>query len=214
MECARRCMSENVRQTIYVVSIACAYTGAIFTALAAHKTKCVSDPLFLPFASVVWTACVVAVIVTAATTVKDPHPPFGAASWFVGGWKTGLSIFGVPIDTWWKYTLVLNYQITRSVLGSLLGNIFYPFLTVEVRAPAAAPQSRAVPAILLAQTSSTLFFFFASVTDTFLFLSQCDISFIALGVGMTCDAFITHALMSRHNLPQKRPPPFKRVGPL
>ena len=49
-----------------------------------------------------------------AAPAEPKHPYFRA------GWGETLVLFNVSIDTWWKYSIILCYQVARAVLNSLL----------------------------------------------------------------------------------------------
>ena len=105
------------------------------------------------------------------------------------------SPFGIRIDTWWKFWLVLALQTTRSIQGSLLLNIFWPHLMVNVQA---ADTSRKAIAygdtvlVIVAQACWNIFgFVYTGLSDTFLMLSQIDLSVVTLVVTMLADAQCT-----------------------
>ena len=180
-----------------LVSVAIYGAGLLFVVLL-PVGRPLRDPLALPFISLGWTLAVATVVVCLAEVL--PHPGSGVLSssdWFRGGWGTGLTLFGIGINSWWKYGLVAAYQTTRSILGSLLGNVFRPFLVVQVQgARGGSEHASRRMRVMLAQAACTIFSFFAGVMDMFLYLSQVDLSLVALVSTLAADSVCTSAALS------------------
>ena len=113
------------------------YGSSIAAFLVVHllRKRIASNPVFIAYVSI---AFVVVVVGSTGYIFANQTNPSGGIfttkTWFCAGWDTGLSIFSIRIDTWYKYTLVAIYQIVRSIVGSLLSNFLRPFLTVSVLA--------------------------------------------------------------------------------
>ena len=130
------------------------------------------------------------------TPLGTPSPPaFTTTTWFSAGWRAGLSVFGIKVNSWWRYCIVLAFQISRSILGSLLTNIFRPHLTVKVQTIGTGRKALTrseTNAVVAAQASWNIFGFVASLSDSFLMLSQIDLSIITLVVTMLADSQSTY----------------------
>jgi hypothetical protein len=161
-------------------------------------------PLFLPWVAAVWTGIVViGTFVWRSFSAKSNSLSISSTNWFTAGWQHGLEFFGIPIDRWWKYSIILCYQTGRSILGSLLSNVFKPFLLSEVQNQLLNSNIDAslTTRILLAQGFVTLFGYVSSLTDLFLFLAQLDMSVITVALTLTTDATSTYLILDRAQKP-------------
>jgi hypothetical protein len=177
-----------------------AWVIILYGGVIRFKSRLISPkmPLRLAYISFYWTVLVVAGFVAwNRFQQSESTNALGSKSWFNVGYKFGLTIFSIPIDTWWKYFFVVQYQITRSVMGSLLANVFRPFMLAEVQSKmhnGGIDRRETIP-ILFAQASVTIFGFVATITDLFLYLSQVDISVISLVITLISDATATRAVL-------------------
>lgn len=113
----------------------------------------------------------VAVITTAIVATYQANPSSGlftTTSWFSAGWHTGLSVFSIRIDTWWKYTIIMLYQIMRSFLGSLVVNYFRSFLLTEIQAKGSTNRLYSINTVMFAQFAYNVFSFYSALTDSYL----------------------------------------------
>jgi hypothetical protein len=186
-------------QVCVVVFVVAAYYLFVLAVLRVCKRSIfeAAEPVRLCYAALIWTLCVFSVFTAAALRTPNDTPAGGTDTWFTAGWGTGLSVLGVRINTWYKYLLIVLYQITRCVLGSLIANVFRPFLVAEVQSKALnkSLDRRKKPKILGAQFSTTVFAFLAMITDMFLYLKQMDMSLISLFTALSVDAICTNYVL-------------------
>lgn len=187
-----------VTLTFVVVAFACLrlFQRQIFAA---------REPLVLCYTAALWTVAVFSVFAWAAQRAKREDRVYEGADegWFTAGWETGLSVLGVPIDTAFKYQLILLYQILRGIQGSLINNVFRPFLVAEVQSKAnnkGVDRSKKGK-IILAQSCVTMFGFMAGITDMFLFLAQIDLSVTSLAIALITDAVCTNNVLAATDAP-------------
>lgn len=160
-----------------------------------------APPLRVALFSGVWSLGVVVwILVWRSYSSKTGALSIGTSNWFGAGWSTGLEFFGIAIDKWYTYLLIVLFQITRSVLSSLLGTVFSPYLV--------AVQSRSKPVhpdhmgwVKLAQLCKDCFGWVTSITDIFLYLSQLDVALVSLLIVACFDWASTDSLMLS-NIPE------------
>lgn len=187
-------------EALLIVTISVSWTTFLFWTINRQKKKLIAQklPLRLAYYSLIWAIAVIVSILTwSRLKGNENSESLGSKSWFNVGYKTGLSFFTISIDTWYKYAVIVNYQITRSIIGSLLSNVFRPFMTSEVQSKMhnkSIDRSQTIY-ILLAQASVTIFGFTSTITDLFLYLSQVDISIISLVITLISDAASTSAVL-------------------
>jgi hypothetical protein len=58
-----------------------------------------------------------------AVPAENNHP------YFRFGWGPTLVLFGVSIDSWYKYAVIQCYQVARAVLNSVVLHIYMPWLS-------------------------------------------------------------------------------------
>lgn len=158
---------------------------------------------FLPFGCLLWTLGVSAAIVTLLKT-SSSHGGFsvGSHAWLNVGWeRSSLNFFGIQVNSAWSYFLVINYQIARCILGSLLSNIFKPYILGLQGGSKLVFDRNQEYWLLSSQAAVTVFSSFSYITDIFLFLSQVDMSVVSLAVTMFIDWHSTSAVIkSRRGL--------------
>lgn len=193
-------MLDYAAQVLIIVFITFFATVFQYWLLNTYKSVLIAQklPLRLAYYSLVWTVGVLtAFMLWSKYGGKKQSGIITSTSWFNIGYKMGLTFLSVPIDAWWKYLIVVNYQVTRNIIGSLLQNIFRPFMLAEVQSKMnnkTIDRSQTVW-ILLAQSSVTIFGFVSSITDLFLFLSQIDLSIVSLVITLISDAASTNAVL-------------------
>lgn len=157
--------------TVVVVTL-----GVIATCLyATHHYRDViqRNRMVIPYFCLAYSMAAVAATAGVAATQANPSGGlFTTTTWFAAGWHTGLSVFSIRIDTPWKYTVVVLYQIIRSFLGSLVVNYFRSFLLTEIQAKGAATRTYSVGTVMGAQFAYNVFSFYSALTDSYLMLSQ------------------------------------------
>ena len=122
-----------------------------------------------PSYTVAWLALIFSAGTIIAFVVLNQGLPQAAASrsWFSSGWKQkGLYLFNIPINTWQSYTLLIVYQITRTILGALVSNIFRTYVSVNILG-SKNPNEKDRFFIMLGYAATTLFNYWTSVTDVF-----------------------------------------------
>ena len=188
-------------QIATVLLVLAAYYAAVFAAVQLWlKERLQRDRLLVPYLSLCWTAAVLAATATLSARNSDPSEGlFTTRRWYSAGWDTGLSVFSLRVDAWWKYLLVLLYQATRAIMGSLINNFFYSYLTVEVQAHGARRTHRDRRAIMGAQAAANVFSYFASLTDVFIAMAQIDLSVLMLVTTMAADAVSTSYFVHADN---------------
>ena len=177
---------------------------------AGHKPCAHEEPVYLPWAAAGWAVLSAVVLALArdalieevtAPAVSPPPPAPDAGgppsspaqqlrgmlgssqhAFFSLGWRTGLAVFGISIDTWPRYTLVCMYQMTRAVLGSLLINVFVPFalFTIQNKDPPSQVASHTARRALLGRALVQVFNTWSALTDVLMSASQIDLALFTL----------------------------------
>lgn len=173
------------------VTIAC--TGVVFLAVDYCRNWLLADRARICWVSFAWVLLCFSLITGLAVNNSDPAKGMvTTTSWYSAGWESGLSLFGIRINTWYAYAALVNYQIVRSILGSLLSNFFRSYLLVKVQASGAGAEGRpSVTKLVAAQSAYDITAFYFSVTDTFLLLAAADLTLITLVVTVLADGIST-----------------------
>lgn len=127
-----------------------------------------------------------------------------AHAFFSIGWRTGLAIFGISVDTWDLYTAVCVYQLTRAVLGSMINNIFVPFYSDTVNCKSSVSrrtERRALTGLAL----SRVFTWWSSLTDILISASQLDLALFTLLATVCAD--VGYGFMRIRDEETSAPPP-------
>lgn len=133
-------------------------------------------------------------LIVAATNGNTRDGVLTTQTWFGAGWENGLSLLSVRIDTYYKYLLIVGYQICRSFLGSVLLNVFRSYLLVEIQGGAQTNGTSKKDSTMLvvgAQICFNFFIFVSSVIDSMLVLSSIDMTVITMVSTMVADAITT-----------------------
>jgi hypothetical protein len=181
-------------QVLAVVLITTLLTSAVFAVLHRYRAWFLADRSRICWVSAAWV--LVTFVTTTVLALTLPHPAkglFSAETWYSAGWRTGLSVFSIRIDAWWSYAIVINYQIIRSILGSMLTNFFRSYLLVSVQAGGDVSGKSRPSALKLvaAQAVYDIFVYYSSLTDTFLLLAQADMTLITLVATVLTDSVST-----------------------
>ena len=181
---------------ISIVTVALCWWLTLF-----FKDRLLKTRIVIPIVCFGWS--IVAITFTAALAATETNKPSGiltTKTWFSAGWNTGLSVFSIRINNWWRYLCVVIYQIVRSFLGSLIINIFRSYLIVKIQASSSGKKSDSpaqefddVPLwkLIGAQLAFNFFIFHASIMDSWLMLSQIDMTLITVSVTMLADSICT-----------------------
>lgn len=195
------------------------FSFCVFASLyAGHHKTFTQDRLAIAWIAGALSLCVsLPLIIVAATTEKTSGGVLTTRTWFGAGWKNGLSILSVKIDTWWKYALIVSYQIVRSFVGSILVNVFRSFLLVVVQGGAITSSSKKddekniekktaeqvellkKKLIICAQVAFNVFVYVSSIIDSMLVLSSIDMTFVTLVSTITADAITTNFFIDHNN---------------
>ena len=163
---------------------------------APHLSK-QNPPVALPLIVLAWTFITLPLLVVWVHYKAVVGQPKVSTSWFVVGWSQNLNFFNIYITKWWQYTMILMYNIGRTVLGSLISNVFRPLLLLQQSRLLKSELSRRDAFVFVfGQAVVTIFSFFSAVTDIFLFLTQIDISIIALVVTLIMDGCATYSILT------------------
>ena len=135
-----------------------------------------------------------------------------ASSWFRIGPNDSLYLFNIPINTWWAYSIILIYQVTRSLVSSLISRVFSPFLITEI----SGKQLKVEPLsptkgfyIQFALACATVNGYWGAASDIFLALTQIDLTLIGMLSTILFDSISLQKFMEeRINL--YRNPPSKK----
>jgi len=141
------------------------------------RLAAVKDPLALPGLCLLFSGVFVVVAVTLVMIYSRPGvplvTPFGS-SWFSIGWSQSLNFMGVLIDSPVAYGLIINYQITRCILGSLLSNAFQPYVNA-LQSKLINREIKNPYRLLAARVFTDIYSFVSGLTDLILYVSQIDI---------------------------------------
>lgn len=188
-------------QVAIVTIVTIAYTAILLASVHACRAILLRERLLIAYVSIAW---VIAIVTATVVIVKNQRESSGGlwttTSWFDAGWDNGLSVFSIKVDTYWKYMLLVIYQVTRSVLGSLNVNLFRSYMMVEVQAAKCTKKETRVlgmpgtwfrPLLMGAQASYDIFSFYTSIFDSFTMLAQFDMTLIITVMSTAMDVIST-----------------------
>lgn len=156
-----------------------------------------NPPVALPLVILGWTIVTIPSIVIWVQYKAVVGQVRTTTSWFVVGWTHKLNFFNIFIETWWEYTLLLMYNIGRTVIGSLVSNVFRPLLVLQQsRLLTSEISNKDAMVFVVGQAVVTVFGFFSAITDIFLALTQIDVTAVAVLVTLIMDGFATHSILS------------------
>jgi hypothetical protein len=125
-------------------------------------------------------------------SVRFPAPS-PARNWFTSGWNNrDIFLFNIPIHDWSSYSLLMIYQITRTLLGSLVTNVFRTYVSVNVLGHK-DPREEHTFMIMLGFAFTDLFQYWTSVTDVFITLTQFPFTLVALVAQILADVLCIEA---------------------
>ena len=123
---------------MYLIFFAILWEHAIWKLAFGKINSTDAQRRILAIASAGWAVITLGIFGLCQWLDRDNDPDTGSlgSNFYRIGYSThALVIFGIVIDTWWKYLLIMFYQINRSILGSLLANFFWPWINVKLRMP-------------------------------------------------------------------------------
>jgi hypothetical protein len=166
-----------------------------------------NPPVALPLVVLLWTSCTFPLLVVWVRLKAHSGGFKSNTSWFEVGWGGRLSFFNISISTWYEYELLVLYTLGRTVLGSLISNVFRPLLLLQQsRLLTTEVTQRDAATFVFGQTVVTVFSFFSGVTDIYLLLTQIDLSIIALVATLLIDGGATWMILEQrfpHGLPER-----------
>lgn len=174
---------------------------------------------FLPVVGVIWSAATLAALITWRYVQVNrarrrrpralvPHltgslqGPAGttevAHTYFRVGWSQTLILFGIRIETFWKYAVIACYQFGRGVIGSLLDTVYSP-LVAEAQSSANPLYAQDADTdvvryrrdILAGQTLAKILSWWSSVTDIMMAMTQLDLALFPVVASATTAAIIS-----------------------
>ena len=177
-----------------VCVVAISVTAILFAIIHACRKLVIRNRLVIPWVCLSWSF--VAGLVTSITVATQTSPAeslFTTKSWLSGGWHTGMNLFSIKINSWQRYLLVLIYQIVRSILGSLLTNVFRSYLLVTIQSGAGGSKAHRdkIGWVLGAQAAYNCFTYASALSDSFILMGQADMTLVTMVVTVLSDAMST-----------------------
>lgn len=165
----------------YVVAVSVSYNmGLLRFLLTPRHDNGMPEPIRLANVSFWWAVVTFVAFLATRLTIADPDRVVkNTRGFFSVGYSDNLSIFDIYIDTYYGYALVLIYQITRAVLGTLLGQFYGPWLTNEVQSHEAGMKGDSRAAVQ-SRMLQIIFSWWSGITDIFFAMSQIDITITVL----------------------------------
>lgn len=165
-------------------------TRMIFIGFSHHNWAEGDEPVYLPYFAAAWavaTATALAVSREYLADVSDPYSGLRGSPqhhFFTIGWRTNLTVFGVPIDSWRRYTVVICYQMTRAVIGSLVTNVFMPFVGATLSGKGVnrnyLVSTTTARRALIGRALTSVFYSWSGLTDIIMSASQVDLAAFTL----------------------------------
>jgi hypothetical protein len=99
-------------EVLLVLFCTCGFTAALFYWVHAYRKLLMDKPLVITFVAFGWVILCLTFTTAVAFTAGDRSVGlFTTTSWYTMGWTSGLSLFSVRIDSWYRYLVVLLYQV-------------------------------------------------------------------------------------------------------
>lgn len=158
-----------------------------------------NNPIALP--AMCFTVGLVSILIAwqLVRVYSDPDVPLVSAfgrTWWSFGWKTGELVFmGCRIDSPVAYTLIMVYQVTRCVLGSLLSNAFFPYMSA-LQSELLHEKIVNKQPLLFARFLTDLYGSAASISDLILYVSSFDIFLVSSLTATVTNYIITFLLLN------------------
>lgn len=172
-------------------------TRMIFIGFSHHNWSEGDEPVYLPWFAALWavsTASTLAIMRSYLANDDDPYSGLRGSPqhhFFAIGWRTRMTVFGIPIDSWTRYSLIACYQLTRAVIGSLVNNVFMPFVSAtlsgkNVQKDFLISETTARRA-LIGRALANVFISWSSLTDILMSSVQVDLAAFTLVSTMSAD---------------------------
>jgi hypothetical protein len=169
-------------------------------------------PIRLPVVAFLWTVVTSVTFYAWRECFKNSGgaqaPPVDAGgrtifTYFRVGWHEDFVFFGVPVDSWTTYTVLMCYQITRSIITSLLDHVFAPFMS-RVSAPGECSDEdfritdEAIFYIQAGKALTTVASTWSSFSNFALTFTQVDLAAVSLIVTILADAsYLSRSLRAK-----------------
>lgn len=151
------------------------------------------EPTFLPKAVAFWS-------LASAGALSAWHYAQGGStselvrtksSFFSVGWRSGLIVVGIPVNHWWIYLVIVLYQLTRAIFGSLVRNIHHPYYQSHTNNPRPMDEAKKHN-LLFGQALVNVFHWWSALTDVLFSASQIDLALCTLLVTIASDYAQVH----------------------
>lgn len=178
-------------------------------------TEADPPPMGLPFVGLIWSVATAIGFVVWKTLAGSVSLPSKHA-YFMFGWHENLVVFNVRIDVFWKYSILIIYQITRSVLLSMINAVYKPWLS-DIRKNKSweelcdskdephdndnARKSRKIKfmiTVISGQLCVSIVTWWSNITDIMLGVSQVDLALYMLFAASFTDAAIAYEQMDNN----------------
>jgi hypothetical protein len=166
-----------------------------------------------PCFTIAWLAALFSVgsIITLITlNVGKPQASAGR-NWFSSGWtNSGIYLFNIPINSWQSYSMLMVYQISRTIIGALVTNIYRTYISVNILG-AKRPLEKERFFIMLGYAATTAFNYWVSVTDIFIILTQWPFTIVALVSQIASDSLCIYLKLGAGKVEEERPPAIGKI---
>lgn len=201
-------MSDNhALQSFGVAVVTVVWTLTIYLVTYSYRNSLAAaqNAWALPVVSLVCTLffLVVTSVLLYAIPYQDPNVPLVSPfshRWFSIGWNSSLVFMGVRIDSPVAYGLIVNYQITRCILGSLLSNAFMPYVAaLQSKLLAKEMKPSEMRTLLFSRACTDFYGFVSGLTDLILYVSQVDIFIVSGVITILTNWLVTSMLLKSSN---------------
>lgn len=147
------------------------------------------EPVYLPWALAAWSALSAAALAAWNYSLpsEEKHELVKSpGAFFSVGWRSGLVAAGIPINKWWVYLIIILYQLTRAIFGSLSHNLFHHHYESYTNAPRSMEEGRR-DRLLRGQALVNIFNWWSALTDILFSASQIDLAIATLVVTISAD---------------------------
>lgn len=181
-------------EPVYLPYAAAGWAVATATALALLRPALMAEVEATVAALPLLSADIWGVPPAPAAPAAPPAPTRGmlgsaAHPFFSLGWNEGLAVFGIAIDRWNRYAAVCMYQMTRAVFGSLVSNVFIPFVntTISNSTPPRLVPPRTARRALVGKAMVAVFTTWSAMTDVLMSARQIDLALFTLVATQAAD---------------------------
>lgn len=157
---------------------------------SAHNVRN-QEPIRLPWAVAAWSAASAGALAACHYVLRDPSRKqndlvVAPNSFFSVGWRSGLMAAGIPVNHWWIYLLIVLYQLTRAIFGSLVKNLYTHHYQQCTNAPQRMDKSKR-DRLLVGNALVSVFLWWSALTDVLFSASQIDLAICTLLITIAAD---------------------------